>query len=682
MMTALVAIAADAPKHDHLKNLPEVPAFPGAQGAGAMTPGGRGGTVYKVTSLADYGSDQEPIPGTLRYAVKQEGPRSVVFAVGGTLRLKRPLVISRPYLTVAGNTAPFPGITICAYPTSVRADHVILRYLRFRLDVAIMRERFEKGLDSGWDTVGGSRCEYVVFDHISGSHSVDETISFSGEIDHVTLSHSISAYSLRSIFHDYYFTRGPDYRHTQTHNLGGLMAYMGKHDAHAMASSIHNVWAHHDRRMPGMSAGRNDSLNMMAYIDIRNSVMYNWKSNAAGIETGDVERSRYHVNLVGNYFKPGKNTPENRRDAGLTVMGHNRVYLAGNVHDDDVKAGRTTPQEKLLLDQGRLKSGKRTLEEPLPTPPVETVFPSELKALANSTVGASLPTRDSVDAQAIQDIFDGTGHHPFVDMEQDDSPPVPILPFVRQVYASEKDMFPVWWKLSQNLAADAHIDPLADADGDGFTNIEAYMHGLPLKTHPTDWRKPENNNNPLERFENHLWAPAPSAADFPGGWSDREEGETIYVHPDGLVVLASSTDDDGLHGCKSVLEANGSCWTPGTGAKRFVGPNGANDPAGTGLVLAFPMPQRLQGIRIAKPHPEAYAAAHDPFHIRVQGLRGWPDHWEDLAEIENLPPFAEGKTAHDIIIPEDTRAFFPAYRILFMQTRGDLVRIQYLSPLP
>lgn len=176
----------------------ELPAFPGARGAGSTTPAGGGGEVYKVTSLEDYGDDEEPIPGTFRHAVEQEGPRLVVFGVGGAIRLKRPLIIENPRLTVAGNTAPFPGITVTAYPTMVRADDVVLRYLRFRLDVEVMRERFADEQDSGWDSINASRCENVVFDHISASHSVDETISFSGHVDDVTLSHSISAYSLRS----------------------------------------------------------------------------------------------------------------------------------------------------------------------------------------------------------------------------------------------------------------------------------------------------------------------------------------------------------------------------------------------------------------------------------------------------------------------------------------------------
>ena len=659
-----------------------LPAFAGAQGAGATTPGGRGGTVYKVTSLADYGEDEQPIAGTLRHAVEQAGPRTVVFAVGGTLRLKRPLIITEPYLTVAGNTAPFPGVMVTAYPTAVRADHVILRYLRFRLDVAVMRQRFAQEKDSGWDSLGATRCENVIFDHLSGSHSVDETISFSGEVDDVTLSHSIMAYSLRSVFHDYYFSRGPNDRLTRTHNLGGLVAYLGKHDSHAMASSHHNVWAHHDRRMPGMSAGRGDPKNLISYIDIRSSVMYNWKSNAAGIETGDVDRSRYHMNFVGNYLKPGPTTPGNRRYAGLTVMGFNRVYLEANVHHAFARKDQPTPQKKLLLDRGRLPAGQsRLLDKPLPTPAVATELPPTLAQLANQTVGASIPCRDSVDHRTIRDIFEGTGHHPFADMDKNTAPPLPALPTVRHVYASDDDPFPIWWKLAQGLAAGAAIDPLADADGDGYTNIEAYMHGLPLRAEAVDWTQPKNNRNPLAAAEPY---DLPLDVGLPAkvrGWTN--DAGTVHATPRGLFVMAGSVGkvDGQARGVWAIVDDSPDYWAAGRGDDAVAGPAGARHADGPALVLAFVAPQRLTGIRIARPHPDIYAAAHDPARVRVQGLAGWPSHWTDLVEVD-VAALSGDQRAHTIAIPADQQAPFAAYRIVILKTRGDQpARLQQIVPL-
>lgn len=128
------------PKLDHL------PSFPGAEGHGSKTRGGRGGKVIAVTNLNDSG------PGSLRAAVEAKGPRSVVFRVSGTIDLKSRLGISNPYITIAGQTAPGDGIAIKRCPLTIDADEVILRYLRLRLgdetgdDVDALSSRYHKNI--------------------------------------------------------------------------------------------------------------------------------------------------------------------------------------------------------------------------------------------------------------------------------------------------------------------------------------------------------------------------------------------------------------------------------------------------------------------------------------------------------------------------------------------------------
>ena len=93
------------------------------------------------------------------------------------------------------------------------------------------------------------------------------------------------------------------------------------------------------------------------------------------------------------------------------------------------------------------------------------------------------------------------------------------------------------------------------------------------------------------------------------------------------------------------------------------------------------MPQKLRGIRIAKPRPEAYPAQHDPLRVRVQGLRGWPGHWVDLADFKDVQSFSAEQPARELVIPESRRAFFSAFRMIFVQTRGQSLRIQAVSPI-
>lgn len=162
------------PELDHL------PSFPGAEGHGSKTRGGRGGTVIAVTNLNDSG------PGSLRAAVEAEGPRIVVFRVSGTIDLKSRLTISNPYITIAGQTAPGDGIAIKSYPLSIDGDEVILRYIRLRLG---------DETDDDDDALSSRYHENIIVDHVSASWSVDETVSIY-HCEHVTVQWSLISESL------------------------------------------------------------------------------------------------------------------------------------------------------------------------------------------------------------------------------------------------------------------------------------------------------------------------------------------------------------------------------------------------------------------------------------------------------------------------------------------------------
>src|SRR4030042_2002991 len=176
-----------------------VPAFPGAEGFGAQSIGGRGGKVLFVTSLDDSG------PGSLRQAVETDGPRTVIFRVSGIVALKSAIVITRPYITIAGQTAPGDGIGLKNHALVIAADHVIVRHIRCRPGDNTKAESDSLSVSSGRD---------IIVDHCSASWSVDETLSASssGRLGNVTVQWCIISESL----HDSTHHKGP-------HGYGSLI---------------------------------------------------------------------------------------------------------------------------------------------------------------------------------------------------------------------------------------------------------------------------------------------------------------------------------------------------------------------------------------------------------------------------------------------------------------------------
>ena len=164
----------------------QTPAFPGAEGFGMFTTGGRGGQVYHVTTLEDGNQ-----PGTLRWANKQEGPKTIVFDVSGTIFLKSPLRFSEN-TTIAGQTAPGDGICLADYPVMVSSNNIV-RYIRFRLGNRQVAHHEGDGL-------GGSYCHNIIIDHCSISWSIDECLSVYGNRD-FTVQWCIVSQSLNDAGH-------------------------------------------------------------------------------------------------------------------------------------------------------------------------------------------------------------------------------------------------------------------------------------------------------------------------------------------------------------------------------------------------------------------------------------------------------------------------------------------------
>jgi pectate lyase len=224
----------------------DLPAFPGAEGFGASTPGGRGGKVLLVTTLDDYLPGKEkPIPGSLRWACQTVGPRIVVFRTGGTIQLKTRLRITEPMLTIAGQTAPGGGICLKDHDVQVKDAHdVVIRHLRIRPgDVT----------KSQLDALSVYRSQRVVFDHCSVSWATDETLSVTGEnCTDVTVQGCLISESLNDSAHP----KGP-------HGYGSLIVTNGNVTFH------HNIYAHHSNRCPRGFPQQSDSRRQRLFLNRR-----------------------------------------------------------------------------------------------------------------------------------------------------------------------------------------------------------------------------------------------------------------------------------------------------------------------------------------------------------------------------------------------------------------------------
>ena len=256
-------------------------AFPGAEGFGRYTTGGRGGNVYHVTTLEDDGKTSTK--GTLRWANAQAGPRTIVFDVSGTIQLKSALKLNTN-TTLAGQTAPGDGICIAGYQVTLNKNNIV-RYVRFRPGDENAGEH---------DGLGAMDSENIIVDHCSVSWSVDECLSVYGS-KNFTVQWCISSQSLNQSTH----AKG-------NHGYGGNWGGSG-------ASYHHNLIAHHVSRTPRL--GPRPGTQKDERMDLRNNVVYNWTGNGCYGGEG------MNVNIVNNYYKPGPGSPTN--DKGKRIASIN-----------------------------------------------------------------------------------------------------------------------------------------------------------------------------------------------------------------------------------------------------------------------------------------------------------------------------------------------------------------------
>ena len=343
-------------------------AFPGAEGYGRFARGGMGGRLIEVTNLNDDG------PGSLREAIDAEGPRIVVFRVGGTITLKSKLVIRNPYITIAGQTAPGGGICVRGYTFGCFGTHdVVIRYVRIRVgDEAHVT----------MDGTGFASTDHAIMDHCSVSWSIDEGVSSRGA-GNITFQRCIVAEALNIADHKKY---QPGKGHSFAASISG-----------DTGSFHHNLFAHCAGRNWSLAGGLNKGGGFAGRLDIRNNVVYNWEHRTTD---GGVKA----LNMVNNFYIPGPATRVFhllKPDAG-TESDPQQYYVSGN-HMDGKDYDADNWNEKSVVVAPELLSRIR-LEKPFCDSYVTEHTASDAYTNVMADVGANFPALDSLDARILEDV--------------------------------------------------------------------------------------------------------------------------------------------------------------------------------------------------------------------------------------------------------------------------------------
>lgn len=492
----------------------KIPAFPGAEGGGMYTAGGRGGKVLVVTNLNDDG------PGSFRWACEQGGARIIVFNVSGIIWLKTPVILRAPYVTIAGQTAPGDGVCIAGQSFQVNTHDVIVRHMRFR-----------RGATSVWyreDSFGGNPVGNIMIDHCSCEWGLDENISFYRHMFdmgdgkpsrkeptvNVTIQNTISAKALDT------------YNHAFGSTIGG-----------ENTTFMRNLWAD--------NTGRNPSIGWGGVFNFVNNVIYNWVHR-----TADGGEFSTMSNFINNYYKPGPLTPkdspvgyrivksESRSQKLFPYAQYGRVYADGNIIEgngkvtkDNWDGGVQTADKDGRLDPDELALMKS--DEPFPMPHMTILPKDKTFDYVLENVGATLPTRDIVDRRIVEEVRTGKVYYvkelpkdnPYGDhwgmsdrsMNEEglfkyrrlskDSYKLGIITDPRQMggypeYKGEPrvdtdgDGMPDDWEIAAGLNPNDPSDANGDCTGDGYTNIEKYINGISTKV-KVDWTDLKNNYDTL-----------------------------------------------------------------------------------------------------------------------------------------------------------------------------------------
>jgi hypothetical protein len=461
----------------------EIPAFPGAEGGGAFSFGGRGGRVIVVKNLNDSG------PGSLRDACEQGGARIVVFNVSGIIRLKSPLIIRAPYITISGQTAPGDGVCVAGESVWLNTHDVVVRFMRFR--------RGETYVGRRDDSIGGNPVGNIMIDHVSASWGLDENMSMyrhmyndsTGKTEEKLATVNITIQN--SIFSEALDT----WNHAFGSTLGG-----------ENCTFMRNLWAD--------NGARNPSIGWNGIFNFANNVIFNWNNRST--DGGDYTAL---YNILNNYYKPGPVTdlkepisyrilkPESGRSK-LPYVVFGRAYVEGNIIEGNEKVTKdnwdggvqleSKKGELLTYEQAAPYFAAMRVKKPFPMAKI-TILPTlAAKDYVLTHAGATLPKRDPVDTRILKQVK--TGKIDFIEgvklPEKDfehrrlpkDSYKMGIITDVSQVGGypdykgtpykdTDDDGMPDAYELKNGLNPKDATDA-AKIGKSGYSNIEIYLNSV------------------------------------------------------------------------------------------------------------------------------------------------------------------------------------------------------------
>lgn len=480
---------------DLLKNT--IPAFPGAEGGGAYTAGGRGGKVIVVTSLADEG------PGTLREACETGGARIIVFNVSGVIRLNSPINVRAPYVTIAGQTAPGDGVCVTGGSFLIDTHDVVIRHMRFRRGMQDVAFRD--------DALGGNAVGNIIIDHCSASWGLDENMSIYRHVyNRAADGYGLKLPTVNITIQNSVFSEALDaYNHAFGATIGGHNSMFCRN---LFASNI----------------SRNCSVGMNGGFNLVNNVIYNWWNRS--VDGGD---NTSLFNIINNYYKPGPITPldkpisyrilkpEAGRDKSQPVS-FGKAYVNGNIVDGNSKVTKNNWDGGVqVFDEAHADEHMANIkvDQPFDMPPVAIMDAKAAYSFVLSNVGANFPRRDAVDTRIVKTVKTGKAIYvenapeftsPFVKRRLPaDSYKLGIITDIRQVgglpeYKGESyldtdgDGMPDAWEKANGLNPNNPADATLDCNGDGYTNIEKYINGIDTQK-KVDWTNQKNNHDTLAK---------------------------------------------------------------------------------------------------------------------------------------------------------------------------------------